>query len=205
MLKLYHYWRSSSSWRVRWALVHKKIEAKFIHVNLLNGESESPEHLARNPLGYVPVLETDGSYLIESVAIIEFLDEKFLDMPLFPKNIFEKAYVRSLIGIIGSDIQPVQNLTVLDKYSEDAEKRKSWSQYFIERGFDAYERLCERTAGQFSLGDTLTAADIFLIPQVYNANRFDVSMKPYPNLLRINENASKLAACINSSPEKFAP
>src|SRR5437899_2175350 len=116
MITLYHYWRSSSSWRVRWALNFKDVEHKLVQVNLLDGESESPAYLKRNPLGYVPVLETQGRNLVESVAIIEWLEEKFPERPLYPVTPLDRAHVRSLVEIINAGIQPLQNLTVIDRF-----------------------------------------------------------------------------------------
>src|SRR5258707_740787 len=121
MYTLYHYWRSSSSWRVRWALELKGQTPKVVHVNLLDGENDSEAHLKRSPLGYVPVLESEGKMICESVAIIEFLEEKNPKPQLYPGDAFQKAHIRALIEIINADTQPVQNLTVTEKLSDDPE------------------------------------------------------------------------------------
>jgi maleylacetoacetate isomerase len=202
-MKLYHYWRSSSSWRVRWALKFKGIDAELIHVSLLSGESETLEHLKRHPLGYVPVIEDAGQFIIESVAIIEWLEEKFPERPLLPVGGVDRAHVRALVEIINSDTQPVQNLTVLDFYSEDVEKRTEWSRHFIQRGLSAYEKLCGEKSGAFSFGDTVTAADLFLIPQVYNAIRFGMALDEFKTVKKIYENALLLPELIASHPDRF--
>jgi maleylacetoacetate isomerase len=202
---LFHYWRSSSSWRVRWALEIKNIKYTSQHIDLLSGESEREPHLSRNPMGYVPALEVDGKILIESMAIIEWIEETYPEPSLFPKDSIDRAHVRALAEIINAGIQPVQNLNVLDKYSDDAEKRKEWAQYFIRRGFLAYEKLIKKTSGIYSFGDELTMADLFLIPQVYNAKRQNLALHEFPLIEKIFNNALKTDSGKASAPENFQP
>jgi len=203
---LFHYWRSSSSWRVRWALELKRLKPTMVHVNLLEGESESPSHLKRNPMGAVPVLETDGGkYLIESVAILEFLDETIPSRKLFPGDAYQKSHIRSLVEIINSGIQPLQNLSTLDYLSEKDEERVKWSRHFITKGLFAYEKLCNNTAGKFSVGDEVTAADLFLIPQLYNALRFNLDLKTFGVLEKINQNALATPEGMASHPDRYKP
>jgi maleylacetoacetate isomerase len=206
-LTLYHYWRSSSSWRVRLALKYKGLEAKLVAVDLLNGEVESDAHLKRNPLGYVPVLMVDDVPLIESVAIIEWLDETYQlpEKKLFPEKALDRAHVRALVEIINSETQPIQNLNVVDKYSDDPAARKEWMQFFITRGLKAYDDLCTGKAGQFSLGDKVTVADLFLIPQCYNALRFDVDLTPFPHVNSIYQNMAQLDFVKATHPDCFKP
>jgi maleylacetoacetate isomerase len=204
-LTLYHYWRSSSSWRVRWALEIKGLKAELVHVGLLNGESESEEHLKRNPLGYVPVLKAGDEYFTESVAIIEWLDEMAPTPKLYPGDSYERLHIRTLCEIINAGIQPIQNTLVLDKLSSEEEKRKEWSQFFIRRGLHAFEENCKKKSGKFSVGDQVTAADVFLIPQLYNAKRVDIDLKDFPLLAKIYENALKTEACKASQPEAYEP
>ncbi|MDZ4675950.1 MAG: maleylacetoacetate isomerase [Oligoflexia bacterium] len=204
-ITLYHYWRSSSSWRVRWALDYKKIKYKAVPVDLLNGESESAAHLLRNPMGYVPALEVDGKFIIESLPIIEWLEETHQSPPLLPKNTLDRAHVRALAELINAGIQPVQNLTVLDKYSDDPEKRSEWGQYFIRRGFVAYEKLVEKSAGLYSFGDEISLADICLVPQVYNAHRLNMALHEFPLIQKINTNALKSPSGQASAPDSFKP
>ncbi len=215
-MKLYHYWRSSSAWRVRWALAHKGIECEMQAVNLLNGESESPEHLARNPMGFVPVLEfldqadTKKRYLSESVAIIEWLDEKFPKNALYPKDAYLRAKTRALVEIINAGTQPLQNIPAQTYYApgesaEDTEKRKKWTQHWIQNGLAAYDKICESTAGKYSIGDEITAADLFLIPQCYNAIRWEVPLAQFPNVERIYKSAIQTEAYKLSEPDRFKP
>jgi maleylacetoacetate isomerase len=215
-LRLFHYWRSSSSWRVRWALAHKGISVEYVGVSLLDGESESTAHLARNPFGYVPVLEFVGEknparrYLTESLPIIEYLEEISPAHPVLPKDSRERAYVRSLAEAINAGTQPVQNLTTQiflapDSDPAHAEKRKLWAQHWIRRGFEAYEALVQERAGMFSFADSLTLADFCLIPQCYNAIRNDVSFAEYPTIARIYKNAVETESYRTSEPEQFKP
>lgn len=215
-LKLYHYWRSSSAWRVRWALAHKGIECEMQAVNLLNGENESAEHLARNPLGFVPVLEFLGEtnpkkrYLSESVAIIEWLDENFPNAPLYPKDSYLRARTRALIEVINAGTQPLQNIPAQTYYAptdspEDTEKKKKWTQHWIQNGLAAYDKLCAETCGTFSMGNELTAADIFLVPQCYNALRWEVPLAQFPNVERIYKNALDTEAYKTSEPDRYKP
>lgn len=202
---LFHYWRSSSSWRVRWALELKQLKCKMIEVNLLNGESESAEHRARNPFGYVPVLKVGDEFLTESVAIIEWLDETVPAPALYPDSALSKAKVRALVEAINAGTQPVQNPNVAAKYSDDEGKRKEWNQFFIRQGLRAYEELIQKTAGKFSFGDHITAADLFLIPQCYNALRFEVALSEFPKIEKIYHTALATKECEASSPEKYQP
>lgn len=214
--RLYHYWRSSSSWRVRWAMALKGIESEYVAVSLLNGEAEAEEHRKKNPLGYVPVLECldeknpDRRFLTESVAILEFLEETFPTPPLLPSDPFLRAKVRSLVEVINADTQPLQNPSALIYFvpSSDPEhgvKRKAIAQHWIRNGFEAYEKLASHFAGKFSCGDSLTLADLALIPQCYNAIRNDVSLERFPTILRVYENALKTESYALSEPEKFKP
>ena len=206
-LKLYHYWRSSSSWRVRWALAIKNMPHELVHVNLLTGETESNEHLARNPLGYVPVLDVNGEHLFESLAIIQFLEEKHPTPSVLGRtnDAMTRAKIWQLAEIVNASTQPLQNLTPQEMYSSDPEKRKAWAKFWNENGLQAFEKICSRTTGKFSVGDDLTLADLCLIPQCYNARRFDVDLSKYPNINRIFETAMREPSCIASAPEKFQP
>ncbi len=204
-MRLYHYWRSSCSWRVRWALEHKGISFSTTSVGLLNGESESDAHLVRNPAGFVPVLElADGSRLTESMAICEYLEETKPTPALLPKSALDRAYVRMLCEVINSGTQPLQNLNVQDRVSENADERKAWSAHWIAQGLAVYEQMMSR-GGTFSLGDTVTLADMFLVPQIYNAHRYDVSFAKMPRIAAIYERSLKLPACAKSHPDHFVP
>lgn len=205
---LYHYFRSSSSWRVRWALAHKGIECRFVAVNLLAGEQQSPEHLRRNPMGMVPVLQIDGTFLTESVAILEYLEETRPEPALLPKAPLARARVRQLVQVINADTQPIQNLSVLRAVSQDAETQKAWAVRFITRGFDAYESLlssADWNKGSLSWGDELSMADLFLIPQCYNARRQGLDLRPWPRIAAIEAAALATPSGQASAPDRHRP
>ena len=208
-LKLYHYWRSSSSWRVRWALNLKDLEYELEHVNLLENEQKSEAHLARNPTGLVPCLRAKKDDTIhhfsESSAIIEWLEEHYHAPSLFPGDQSERALIRQLVQIINSGTQPLQNLQVMKFYSASPDERKKWAQHWIKIGLKAYETLVKDCAGNFSFGDSVTAADLFLIPQVYNANRFEIDLDVFPTIQKINDNALITDACQASHPDRYKP
>lgn len=209
-LKLYHYWRSSSSWRVRWALAHKGIEPEYVAINLLGDDAESPEHKARSPLGVVPVLEIpnpsgEPTHLTESLAIIEWLEEMQPRPALLPRDPMLRARVRQLAEIINSGIQPLQNLGPQYMVSDDPEKRKAWCRHWITQGLDAYESVVRKTAGRFSVGDNVTVADLCLVPQCYSARRYDIDLGRWPTLARIEAEGLKVDACRQTAPEQFQP
>jgi maleylacetoacetate isomerase len=208
-LTLYHYWRSSSSWRVRMGLAYKGLTPSFVAVNLLTGEQNSPEHLKRNPNGLVPCLGvTDGkktSYVNESVAILEWLDETYPQNPLLPSDATARARVRELVQIVNADTQPLQNLRVLKAYSADDAERAHWARQWIESGFHAYETLIKAQNVPYSFGDGVTMADLFLVPQVYNAGRFNLDLAPFPTIKKIYSHLLKEQFCQNSAPDHFDP
>jgi maleylpyruvate isomerase len=210
-LKLYHYWRSSSSWRVRWVFALKKIQHELQAIDLLSGESESPEHLIRHPAGFVPVLEfvsesdPKKKYLRESIAICEWANEMFPLNPIFPADPFLRAQTRSLVEIINAGTQPLQNLPVQYYYSDDLEKRKLWAQHWIQEGLSVYEKSVTATVGKFSVGDQITLADIFLVPQIYNAIRFDVDYNQFKQISKIYQNALTTPEYAASEPSRFQP
>lgn len=192
--QLYQYWRSSASWRVRWALAIKHIEFDSVVVNIVGGEQKTDEHRARNPIGHVPALTIDGHTLAESVAIIEYLEDRTPMPPLFPRDSYARTRVRQMVECVNSGVQPLQNLVVLGRVSSDGPAQKEWAKFFNERGLAAYERLLEASRkefgpGRFSHGDALTAADLFLVPQVYSARRFAVDLAPFPLVLDVEKNA----------------
>ncbi|RHY21765.1 hypothetical protein DYB37_001229 [Aphanomyces astaci] len=204
--KLHSYWRSSCSWRVRIALSLKDIPYDYVPINLLKGEQVSDEFGAVNPNKRVPTLEIDGHVLNQSGAIIEYLEETHPEPALLPSDPFARAQVRNLVGIIGCDIQPVQNLAVLKRAAvklpaaDQAAEKIAWGHEWIERGFDVLEEELKKTAGVYSVGDSITIADLYLEPQVYNANRFKVNMDKYPTIARIQAALAALPAFKASHP-----
>jgi maleylacetoacetate isomerase len=206
-LVLYHYWRSSSSWRVRFALEHKKVAYESKFVNLLKSEQLAAEHKQISPMGVVPCLLVDGRPLTESMAICEYLEEVAPERPLLPRDPWRRARVRQVAEHINAGIQPLQNLIVLDRISAETEPRKAWVQFFNERGLGALEAMLEGfekegISGRYAVGDELTLADVFLVPQVFTALRFEVPLEPFPRAARIYQTCMQLEAAIASSPGK---
>jgi len=209
---LYNYWRSSSSFRVRIALAHKKIDYEYAVVNILKDEHGSAEHRARNPMGYVPCLEIDGVPFSESVALVELLEELRPEPALYPKDPFDRARVRAIVELVNADTQPLQNRAVLLHVSKDHEPQKEWSRHFIGRGLAAIEGMmaaneARGVRGDFAYGSSLTAADCYLVPQLYNARRFGMDLAAYPRILRAEAAARETDAVKASWPEaqKDAP
>lgn len=207
---LYHYWRSSSSWRVRWALHEKGIAFTPVAVDLLKGEQARPEYLAKNPLGHVPLLVIDGYELTESVAILEYLEERFPARPLLPAEPAGRARVRQLVQVIVADTQPLQNLSVLrhiNQETKNPEAQKAWAKHYISRGLDAYEALLGRSGpgGRYSHGDQVTLADLCLVPQCYNARRQGLDLGRWPRVQAVEQAALATAAGQASAPDSYAP
>jgi maleylacetoacetate isomerase len=206
-LVLCTYWRSSSAFRVRLALAAKGLAYRSVFVNLLQGAQHAPEHVARSPLGQVPCLEVGGRTFVESVAIIELLEELHPSPALLPREPFARARVRALVEVINAGTQPLQNLHTLAKLSPDAAVRKPWIQHFIARGLGAYDAMMatierdDGVRGRFSYGDALTAADCFLLPQVYNARRHHVDLGPFPRVARAAEAIAATEAGRAAAPE----
>jgi maleylacetoacetate isomerase len=201
-LTLYHYWRSSCSWRVRWALALKGITYESVAVNLLQGEQRSAEYLAMNPTGQVPTLKVGDRLLTESLAILEWLEETYPHEPLLPKDPWERAQVRELTLMVVAGIQPVQNLKVGRYHSEEQKDREAWNRHFIEEGFHAIEKKLAGTTGPFAFGQSLTFADIALVPQVYNALRVGVEMRRFPRIEAIYSHCLKTDECEKAAPHR---
>jgi maleylacetoacetate isomerase/maleylpyruvate isomerase len=204
-LTVYGYWRSSASWRVRWALAHKGLPYDYVPVNLLKGEHRSPENLARNPSGFVPSLrlEDGKSFLAQSMAIVNYLEEKYpQNSRLFPADPLAKAQVISLCEIINADTAPLQKPSVAKFHGDTDEKRNAWVQHWIREGLGAFDRASQPLRGTYSFSDQVSAADMFLIPQVYNALRYKIDVaQEFPALHKIYERCLSLEACQKSSPE----
>nr|CAD2164247.1 unnamed protein product [Meloidogyne enterolobii] len=184
---LYSYWRSSCSWRVRIALNLKGIKYEQKTINLLKGEQiKDEEHL---PFALVPAFNYNNFLLSESLAIIEFLEEKFPNSPsLLPGTVEDKARIRALSLQIVANTQPLQNLFVLEYLSEDANKRKEWAKHWIEKSFKNLDReLAKYSGGKYSYGDLPTILDCCIPPQVFNAKRFGVNMEEFPTIAKIDK------------------
>jgi maleylacetoacetate isomerase len=207
-LILYDYWRSSASYRVRIALNLKHVEHERVPVNLLDVEQREDAYRARNPQGLVPMLEADGVRLTQSLAIIAWLDAHFPDPPLLPNGAGECAHVLALALTIAADIHPLNNLRVLKRLAKlgvEQEARDDWYRHWVREGFDAIEALAAPRAGRFLFGDAVTLADVCLVPQMYNARRFDLPLEAWPNLVRADAEASALEAFAAAHPDRVAP
>ena len=205
---LYGYWRSSSAYRVRIALNLKGIDyqQQAVHLVRNGGEQHQPEYRAVNPLGLVPALVHGETVVVQSVAICEYLEETFDYPPLLPVEPSERARVRTMVQTVCSEIQPLNNLAVTryleSEFARDGADVKRWYSHWIDRGFAAIERWLENDAtGRFCHGDSPTLADCFLLPQVYNAERFSCDLSPYPGIRRIAEECRSLEAFERAAPE----
>lgn len=202
-LKLYGYWRSSASWRVRWGLELKKLPFTYVPVNILSGENKKSEHLARNPMGALPVLDTGrGVLLSESLAILEYLEEEYKGYALYPGSALDRAQVRALCEIVNSGIAPLQTPRAQNRHSSNADEKSAWAQDFIRQGLQVYDRLSSSERGAYSFRDQVTAADLCLVPQVYNARRYGIEMaKDFPKLHEIYERCMQTPECRKAAPE----
>ncbi|XP_005724111.1 maleylacetoacetate isomerase isoform X1 [Pundamilia nyererei] len=211
---LHGYFRSSCSWRVRIAFALKGVEYDQLPVNLIkDGGQQScvsltvalsvpkltEEYKALNPMQQVPAVEIDGTTLSQSLAVIQYIDETRPGPRLLPADPKARAQVRMISDLIASGIQPLQNLYVIQKIG--AEKMQ-WSQHFIDRGFQALEPILKQTAGKYCVGDEISMADICLVPQVYNAERFKVDVGKYPTIKRLNEALLEIEAFQVSHPSR---
>jgi maleylacetoacetate isomerase len=209
-IKLHGYWRSSASYRVRIALNLKQLDYEYVPVHLVNngGEQKSEAYKRLNPSMLVPTLvdEDEDITLNQSLAIIEFLDEKYPNIaPFLPQHRSDKARIRMIAQDIACDIQPSTNLRILNKlksdFGADSEAVSKWSHDIISAGFEALEKRLLTRASEYSYGYDVTLADICLVPQVYNAIRFNVDMKRFPIIYKVYNNCQALEAFANAAPE----
>ena len=208
-LTLETYWRSSCSYRVRIALGFKGLAYESVFVNILEGQQKAPEYRAKNPIGHVPTLLVDGVPYVESVAIMELIEELYPEPALLPNEPHARARVRALTETINAGIQPLQNLSVLEQVGADQDKRTAWLKHWLPRGLSAFEALMasaekEGVKGPFAFGGTLSMADCCLVPQVYAARRFGVELTPFPRILRAEAAASELPCVAAAKPEAQA-
>ncbi|CAN9502178.1 unnamed protein product [Ophioblennius macclurei] len=198
---LHGYFRSSCSWRVRIAFALKGVEYDQIPVNLIQdgGQQHTEKYKTLNPMRQVPAVEIDGITITQSLAAIQYVDETRPGPHLLPADPKKRAQVRVISDIIASGIQPLQNLSVIQKIGAD---KVQWSQHFIDRGFQALEPILKETAGKYCVGDEVSMADICLVPQVYNAERFKVDLEKYPTIRRLNESLLELEAFKVSHPSR---
>ena len=208
MMKLYDYYRSSASYRVRIALAIKDIDYEMVSVDLAAGAQKEGSYRAENPQGAVPLL-VDGNFrLTQSLAIMEYLDEQYSDPALVFGDAQDKAYIRQMAQIIACDIHPLNNLKVWKGYvgktlGADETQMQDWYARWIHDGFAAYETLLntQGKTGDFTCGDQPSMADLCLIPQTYNARRFNVDLSNYPTICAIEKTCMGLEPFQNAAPE----
>ena len=206
---LHDYFRSSAAYRARIALRLKGVEHDSVSVDLRTGEQKGANYRDRNPQGFVPMLEIDGQRIVQSLAIIAYLEAARPEPRLMPADPADQAHVRAMALVVACDIHPLNNLRVL-RYLEselglDEAARNRWYAHWIEEGLGALEAMAAPRAGRFLFGDTPTVADICLVPQLYNARRFDVPLEPYPTLVRADTEANRLEAFAAAHPDRVAP
>jgi maleylacetoacetate isomerase len=208
-LILYDYWRSSASYRVRIALNLKGLDYESVPLNLLEGGQRNADYRAINPQGLIPALEIDGQILTQSLAIIDYLEATRPEPPLLPKDPADAAHVRALALAVACDIHPLNNLRVLKYLSgplgQPQAARDSWYRHWVSEGLAALEALAAARAGRFLFGDSPTLADICLVPQLFNARRFEVPLDDYPTLVRADSEAGRLEAFAAAHPDAIGP
>jgi len=205
-MMLHDYFRSSAGYRVRIALNLKGVAYERREVMLLEDQQRSAEHLARNPQGLVPALETDGMVLTQSLAIIDWLDSHYPEPRLIPAGPEPRAKALAQAMVVGMDVHPLNNLRVMRRLKAmgvDEEARGDWTRHWIAEGFAALEAMAGE--GRFLGGDAPGIADLFLIPQMFNARRFDTPLDAYPRLVAIDAAATALPAFAAAHPDRVAP
>lgn len=209
MLTLYGYFRSSAAYRVRIALGLKGLAYKHMGINLMPGISEqkSEKYRALNPQGRVPYLIDGDTALSQSPAILEYLEEAYPEIALLPQDMHERAHVRQLASLIGCDIHPLNNLSVLGylktKFEAHEADVTAWYSHWILEGFTAFEAILasRKAMSKFCHGDSPGMADIYLVPQVWNARRFGVPLSAFPQITAIDAACNSLDAFIAAAPE----
>ncbi len=206
MMKLYNFFRSGTSHRLRIALNLKGLATDYVAVDLRTGAHEQAAFKALNPQGLVPALQTDDSVLIQSPAIIEWLEETHPTPALLPTDPLDRARVRALAAIVGCDIHPINNRRVLiqlrQQFGANEDAVNAWCATWISAGFDALEALlaADTQRGAFCWGHSPTLADVYLVPQVESARRFGVDMAPWPLITAIDQACAALPAFAQAAP-----
>jgi maleylacetoacetate isomerase len=208
-LLLFDYWRSSAAYRVRIALNLKDVRYESRTVNILPGRDEqlSAEYLLLNPQGRVPMISTACGEVVQSMAILEWLEETHPDPPLLPADPWERAEVRAFAMTIACDVHPLNNLStqrrIRGQWGDDAEALREWGQFWVRRGCEVLEaQLADRPAHRYAFGDKPSLADICLVPQLYNARRMELDLSGFPNLTRIDAAAGAHPAFAAAAPDR---
>jgi maleylacetoacetate isomerase len=205
-MKLYSYFRSSAAYRVRIGLNLKGLDYDYIPVNLLHSEQKNEEYMALNPQGLVPAMElSDGQIIAQSVALLEWLEEAHPEPALLPSDLLERARVRSVVNSIACDVHPLCNLSVTNhlrgEYQADDEGVFRWYTTWMHRSFTAIEQELASNDSTYSFSDRPCMADLFLVPQIYNARRFDIPLENFPHITRVVDNCNALPAFADAAPE----
>jgi maleylpyruvate isomerase len=207
MTTLHGYWRSGTTYRLRIALNLKGLDYDQVAVNLKTGKQREAAYRALNPQGLVPLLDIDGNQLIQSPALLEYLEEAYPEPSLLPGSAADRARIRAYAAVIGCDIHPIQNLRILQyirsEFGQDADAVTAWCQRWIGDGFAALEKMvaADDRGGPYLWGDTPTMADIYLVPQMYNARRFGLDLAPFPRLVAADTAAQAHPAFEAARPE----
>lgn len=203
---LYGYWRSTASYRVRIALNVKGVAYEQVTLDLRTGVQRTAEHLLRQPQGLVPAVQVQEATLLQSPAILEWLDETYSTPPLLPPDRTGRAVVRAMAAIIGCDIHPLNNLRILDflrsRFAAEPSHIENWMTMWMHEGFRALEIMIERYGGEFSFGDSLTIADCYLLPQVYSAERFGVDLTKYTRIRAVASRSAEIPAVALAHPDR---
>lgn len=206
-MKLYGYWRSSAAYRVRIALNLKGIDCELIPVHLVKngGEQHSESYQKLNPAELVPTL-VDGDFVLnQSLAIIDYLEDKPSEFSIYPANSKDKALVKAMAYDIACEVHPLNNLRVQQyltgELSVNEQQKAQWVNQWMSLGFAAFEQQLARFSGQYCFGDQVSLADICLIPQLYNAKRFGIDLTPYPLINKVDDNCQQLDAFVKALPE----
>jgi maleylacetoacetate isomerase/maleylpyruvate isomerase len=201
-VKLYTYFRSSAAYRVRIALNLKGVSYETVPVNLLKGEQREAGYKTLNPQMRVPSLDIGGTTLIQSPAILEYIDEVYPEPPLLPRGAVNRAKVRAIASLIACDIHPLNNSGTLaylkNRLGHDQAAADEWYAHWVREGFDAIEALLER--GPYAFGSKVTLADVYLVPQVFNARRFNVPLEAYPKIAAVEAACAELKAFQDAAP-----
>jgi maleylacetoacetate isomerase/maleylpyruvate isomerase len=207
-MKLHTYFRSSASFRVRIALALKGVPCDSAFVSLVKGEHATDAFRAVNPQALVPALEDGGRTLIQSLAIMEYLEERHPQPPLLPRDPLDRAYVRAVCGIVACEIHPLNNLRTLKHirrtYGLDEAGVNAWYRHWIADGLGMLERylVAEDRAGRCAFGDAPTMADCCIVPQIFNARRYDCDLAPYPRVMRVFDACMQLEPFIAAQPSQ---
>jgi maleylacetoacetate isomerase len=206
---LYGYWRSSTSYRARIGLNHKGVDYEVRPLNMLKNEHADPEYMQdKNPMGAVPTLEIDGHIIVQSPAILEYLDETRPDPAWLPTDPADRAHIRAMAMLIACDIHPIANMSPLkylkNELGHDQAEVDTWYRHWVQRGLNALEQLVSRHGrqGRYCFGDSVTLADMYLVPQMYNARRFNTDLSGCPTLVEIDARLQELPAFVDAQPER---